>query len=584
MANETSLRSYRDYDAYDRDARDREPAAAGRQGGDPLADLARIMGQDDTYADLLKSIARTRAEPVFDAPEAEAADEQAEADETYDVPAMPLRGAAAEEGIDWEDLEAELAKHREAAADEDYAEEPIDELRGSHELWHGEAAAQDELDRRLHDEFGRSFAAPDDTGRMPAGAYVAAGAGAAVALGAAAYALRPGQQAGRQEAGATSYAGPVHGAPVHGAPVHGAPAAADDRYAYADQADEAPPRRRRAGVTAIAAIVGLAVLGGGGVYGYRAMSGGGGGGGEPRVIRADQSPVRVAAQQAQDPKPVTDRVAQGERVVVREERPVSAREQAAQVQEPPVPARIIPLVPSPDASPRQAVAAAPAPVATPGPAPAARVEEPRRVRTVQVGPDGSIMAPSAAPAPRASETSLSVVPVSNTPAAAPRLAAADSRPSTAPVTVGTPMPPPRPVQTIRVARAEPAAGTTTTSVEPVRAAPPAPVATRPLDLGPQQTASVRSAATASPPPAAAGGAGGTFVQISSHQSEAEARSAFATAQRRFPLLQGQSLNIRSAELPGRGTWHRVRVGPFSRAEAQSFCERLRGSGGSCVLN
>ncbi len=199
MANETSLRSYRDYDAYDRDARDREPAAAGRQGGDPLADLARIMGQDDTYSDLLKSIARTRAEPVFEAPEAEAADEQAEADETYDLPAMPLRGAAAEEGIDWEDLEAELAKHREAAADEDYAEEPIDELRGSHELWHGEAAAHDELDRRLHEEFGRSFAASDENGRMPAGAYVAAGAGAAVALGAAAYALRPGQQAGRQD-------------------------------------------------------------------------------------------------------------------------------------------------------------------------------------------------------------------------------------------------------------------------------------------------------------------------------------------------------------------------------------------------
>jgi len=578
MANETSLRSYRDYDAYDRDARDREPAAAGRQGGDPLADLARIMGQDDTYSDLLKSIARTRAEPVFEAPEAEAADEQAEADETYDLPAMPLRGAAAEEGIDWEDLEAELAKHREAAADEDYAEEPIDELRGSHELWYGEAAAHDELDRRLHEEFGRSFAASDENGRMPAGAYVAAGAGAAVALGAAAYALRPGQQAGRQEAPAASSS--------YAAPAQTATASSDGRYAYADEVDEAPPRRRRAGVTAIAAIVGLAVLGGGGVYGYRAMSGGGGVGGEPRVIRADQSPVRVAAQQAQDPKPVTDRVAQGERVVVREERPVSAREQAAQVQEPPVPARIIPLVPSPDAAARQAVAAAPAPVAspTPAPAPAARAEEPRRVRTVQVGPDGSIMTPSAAPAPRTSETSLSVVPVSNAPAAPPRLAAADSRPAAAPASVGTPMPPPRPVQTIRVARAEPVATTTATSVEPVRAAPPAPAAARPMDLGPQQTASVRAASTASPAPAAVAGSGGTFVQISSHQSEAEARSAFASAQRRFPLLQGQSLNIRSAEIPGRGTWHRVRVGPFSRSEAQSFCEQLRGSGGSCVLN
>uniref|UniRef100_UPI0013D57192 SPOR domain-containing protein n=1 Tax=Enterobacter hormaechei TaxID=158836 RepID=UPI0013D57192 len=69
-----------------------------------------------------------------------------------------------------------------------------------------------------------------------------------------------------------------------------------------------------------------------------------------------------------------------------------------------------------------------------------------------------------------------------------------------------------------------------------------------------------------------------------HQSEAEARGAFANAQRRFSVLQGQTPNIRSAELPGRGTWYRLRVGPFSRADAQSFCERLKSSGGSCVIN
>jgi cell division protein FtsN len=78
--------------------------------------------------------------------------------------------------------------------------------------------------------------------------------------------------------------------------------------------------------------------------------------------------------------------------------------------------------------------------------------------------------------------------------------------------------------------------------------------------------------------------GGTFVQISSHQSDAEARSAFTSAQRRFPMLQGQAPNIRTAEIPGRGTWHRLRVGPFSREDAQGFCQRLKTAGGSCVLN
>ncbi|MGQ3356530.1 MAG: SPOR domain-containing protein, partial [Phreatobacter sp.] len=160
---------------------------------------------------------------------------------------------------------------------------------------------------------------------------------------------------------------------------------------------------------------------------------------------------------------------------------------------------------------------------------------------------------------------LSVVPVAAP--AAPALAAADSR--------AAPVPAARPVQTVRVARAEPAAPT---SVEPARAAPrpaAAPAQPQPLDLGPQRTASVRTAATAG---------GGTFVQISSHQSEAEARTAFTSASRRFPQLQGQTPNIRTAEIPGRGTWHRLRVGPFSRDEAQDFCQRLKSAGGSCVLN
>jgi hypothetical protein len=579
MANENSLRSYRDYDAYDRDAQyrdvqDREPGAMSRHDSDPLADLARIMGQDDTYADLLKSIARTRTEPVFAEPAAaEEAEEAPAVDGEYDVPAMPLRGAV-DDGIDWEDLEAELAKHREAAA-EGAADESIDELRGSHEIWHGEAAAHDELDRRLHAELGQAYAEGGEGGRMPNGAYLAAGAAAAVAVGAGAYAM------GRGRDGTGHAAAPRDGGQGYAPDTYAASAASEPYAADGDEFQE-PPRRRRAGLTTVAAVLGLAVLGGGGVYAYRSMSGGGSAGGEARIIRADQAPVRVAAQQGQDPKPVTDRVAPGERVVVREERPVSPREQAAQVQEPPAP-RVIPLAPAPAAPPAPAPAA-PAPVAAAAPAP--RVEEPRRVRTVQVGPDGSIMTPSPAPAAppvRPAEPALSVVPVSNPPAAAARLAAADSRPVGAPAVTGTPMPPPRPVQTIRVARAEPAASPT--SVEPVRPAPSSAAASRPIDLAPQQTASVRpSAAAPSSAPAVVAGSGGTFVQISSHQSEAEARSAFAAAQRRYALLQGQSLNIRSAEIPGRGTWHRVRVGPFSRAEAQSFCERLRGAGGSCVLN
>jgi hypothetical protein len=590
MANENSLRSYRDFDAYNRDAHtaDLEPR---RGGGDPLAELARIMGQDQGYADLLKSVARTRDElPSAD----ELHHDDAGAGE-IDIPAMDLRGAepqAAEAEVDWDDLEAELqtyqqAEHTEAhdaySADQDGA----GELRGSYRDWDGRDEVTADLERLLADEFhtapaGEAPAAEQARSRLGFGA---AALGVVAAGGAAAMAWK--SRAGRQAAGE---APPQAHAPGQAyAPGHDQ--AGGDAYApydpgYADEA--APPRRRSAGMTAVAAVLGLAVLGGGGVLTYRAVTGGASVGGEPRIVRANPEPVRVAVQQAQEPKPVTDRLPGGDRIVSREERPVSQREQAAQVQAPPAPSRIIPLVPAPaqaapvgmvtdpgqapvrtvNAVPVAAPAAAPSLASAPQPAP--RVgEEPRRVRTVQVGPDGSILQPAAPAAPRTAPVAAAPVqPLSVVPSAAPAspsspaLAAAETR--------SAPTPASRPVQTVRVARAEP-------PQEPARpvVASRQPATATPLDLGPQRTATVRTAAT---------GSGSTFVQISSHQSDAEARSAFASAQRRFPMLQGQSPNIRTAEIAGRGTWHRLRVGPFSREEAQGFCQRLRTAGGSCVLN
>ncbi|MCA0319379.1 MAG: SPOR domain-containing protein [Proteobacteria bacterium] len=585
MANESSLRSYRDFDAYNRDAHaaDLEPR---RTGGDPLAELARIMGQDQGYADLLKSVARTRD----DLPAADGQRYADEADEgELDIPAMNLRGAEvpATAEIDWDDLEAELETYQRTehapeadmhASDEDAS----DELRGSYRDWDGRDATTADLERLLADEFRDSGEqAPAEQGRSRLG-FGAAALGAVAAGGAAALAwkARSGRQASAGEI-APQAQGTSHQASDGGYAAADGYAAYDSAYAEHD----APPRRRRAGMTAIAAVLGLAVLGGGAVYGYRAVTGGGSAGGEPRIVRANPEPVRVAVQQ--DPKPVTDRVPGGERIVSREERPVSQREQAAQVQVPPAPSRVIPLVPAPAAAPIGMVtdpgqapvrtvnavpvpapsgaptyassSVATQPAAAPVPTPRAG-EEPRRVRTVQVGPDGSILQPAAAPQPRsapaASAQPLSVVP------GAPALAAAETR--------STPAPAARPVQTVRVARAEPVQ-------EPVRpvAAPRTTGSATPVDLGPQRTATVRPAATAS---------GSTFVQISSHQSDSEARSAFTSAQRRYPMLQGQSANIRTAEIAGRGTWHRLRVGPFSREEAQSFCQRLKSAGGSCVLN
>jgi hypothetical protein len=627
MANDSSVRSYRDYDAYQRQDEPVEPVRRA-PAGDPLAELARIMGQNSSYADLLKSVARTRTEPTFDQalPLAAGSDDHAGAQGQddggeIDIPAMPLSGGSQPEAVDWDDLEAELeayvrsgaghhpaarsteapAMDAEAAAyrapmfDEDEDHHPpaaSDGLRGSYQPQVGNEI--DELERLLreHDAAqapARRQQAEELTQSPGIATYAAAGAVAA-GLGAAAW------QVSRPSGSAATAAEPAYARDNQAMLHHG------------DEAEPVAPRRRKAGMTAVLAVVGLTVIGGGGVLGYRAMTGSAGISGEPRTVRANPEPVRIPVQQAQDPKPVTDRVPGGERVVSREERPVTAREQAAQVQVPPQP-RVIPLATAPAAPAAQPIGSVIDPgqppirnvqaVPVPGGAPQSIValrqtapetlnpgEEPRRVRTVPVGPDGALTSQTLRPA-ASSPLPLSIVPgaapqPSFPPpqAAAPQpqsvvpgLASADARPS--------PAPQPRPVVTQRIIPSAPAAA------RPAAAPVPTPAANAPLSLAPQRTAALapqQPQAQAAPVTTASTSGSGSFVQISSHQSEGEARNAFTSAQRRFSVLQGRQPNIRAAEIPGRGTWHRLRVGPFSRAEAQSFCERLKSTGGSCVVN
>src|SRR4051812_6233340 len=102
----------------------------------------------------------------------------------------------------------------------------------------------------------------------------------------------------------------------------------DDGQTYADEGYEEPaPQKRRGGMTIVAAVVGLAVLGTAGVYGYRAFSGPSGTSGEPPVIKAEQTPMKVVppapTNDMQAPKAFVPGADRGtERMVPREEQPV----------------------------------------------------------------------------------------------------------------------------------------------------------------------------------------------------------------------------------------------------------------------
>jgi cell division protein FtsN len=50
------------------------------------------------------------------------------------------------------------------------------------------------------------------------------------------------------------------------------------------------------------------------------------------------------------------------------------------------------------------------------------------------------------------------------------------------------------------------------------------------------------------------------------------------------VLGNMEPNIQEADLGAKGTYYRVRVGPWaSRGEAVQVCERLRAAGGDCIV-
>jgi DedD protein len=85
-----------------------------------------------------------------------------------------------------------------------------------------------------------------------------------------------------------------------------------------------------------------------------------------------------------------------------------------------------------------------------------------------------------------------------------------------------------------------------------------PVVTRPRDSLTRAASDSGQIATAAAPSASAGREGGFQLQVSSFRTQGEAQS-FADQLR----ARGHKAYAIEANVPGRGTWYRVRVGPFA---------------------
>jgi len=201
---------------------------------------------------------------------------------------------------------------------------------------------------------------------------------------------------------------------------------------------------------------------------------------------------------------------------------------------------------------------------------------PRKVRTMVVKPDGTLVQredePAAAPSNEQTDT-IATLPEAAAPAipeSTGALQAATQAPQDAAVA--------EPLAAQDGAAVETASGDRSAMPDTAPIAPLRP-ADQPIDVvgevKPDQVAAATTAAAN----------GNWAMQIASQPSEAAAQSSYQDLARRYGnVLQGREVNIVKAEIAGKGTFWRVRVPAATRNEAISLCENYKAAGGNCFVS
>jgi SPOR domain len=336
-----------------------------------------------------------------------------------------------------------------------------------------------------------------------------------------------------------------------------------DDHAYGEDYDEDPKPRRRDRFTFVAAVVGLALLGTGGAFAYRALLADSIVPPLLSTINAQGSPNKITASQGSvPPQSDADKAASSG-----EERPVDVSPPVATA---PQPVSTAPIFPEPASVPGPGAASV---FPTTQPAPVARVDSPN--------------SPPATPAPP--------IPSANQAAAPDALTPTPASPT---------KPGPKKIRTLSIRTDQPNAADSAPrqphqqqitklsdtnaplSIVPssndaamaaagsARTAPPA----RPAPVG--KPAATEIASTA---PAASGG--GYAVQVLSQRDKEAVRSSFRALQAKYPkLLSGREPTVRRADLGAKGVYYRAMVGPFVSAEqANELCSSLKAAGASCIV-
>lgn len=228
---------------------------------------------------------------------------------------------------------------------------------------------------------------------------------------------------------------------------------------------------------------------------------------------------------------------------------------------------------------------------------------PRRVKTMIVKPDGTMVPrEEAAPAvaPQITAASDPVATADDGQSALAGEGTVVTNPDGSAFIVPTPRPDRGPVasQNATAPSQNGESGDTTSSaslnapearteVSPRQAAVEQPVTPAPTDA--QETAATASPTPAAQPekPAAASprpAAGPYAIQIASQPTREGAQSTYQSLARRYgSVIGGRGVNIVKADIPGKGVYYRVRVPAGSKSDASSLCRSYKAAGGSCFV-
>ncbi|MDH4441441.1 MAG: SPOR domain-containing protein [Rhizobium sp.] len=288
---------------------------------------------------------------------------------------------------------------------------------------------------------------------------------------------------------------------------------------------------------------------------------------DPRLL-PDGQPQETAAA-AEDPSTITPRKVRT--MIVRPDGTLVTQE---------VPAEAAPTAAAPVATTAAAPTTSPAVLAAPS-VPSAKTDDAvKTVETRVVNPNAPIE--TAAVTPAAAATPAATAPITSattTPDAAPAepapqsvaeiAAASAAEDASAPAAVFAPIPRARPAdQPVNVV------GTVT---DQGNLRPTAPASTP--AAAPTETAAATPAAA---PVAAPAGSYG--IQIASLPSEADAQRSYRNLSSKFGVLAGKPYEIRQADIPGKGTYYRVRIVAGSKDAAVALCEQYRSAGGTCLVS